>query len=733
MTAFSSNPIAYRIRPLEQDGTQQSAAARPKVPAGYAVQSIEEQPPAEAMLRPSEPMVRQSTPLDRTPSPFIKPEPKDTNAYSAFPVEIDEDEEYRPNQRLMSAATGNTNLTMYDPARPIARRSTRLNADRILTSKGEEMMEPPTVCFTAKYRNQQFVHVLKCHGPVETRKPQACGPNCATTTEGDKTLRNGWPIDCTNPTCAEARERRHAAVFMPKKRQRTATPAFIASQHAKASKMLGAGNAVRRSDRLNAYDQTVAGMNELVAKDEGHALLAEKLEGPGVRRKSKRHPGYAYTKEIHEDEAAQRLFDITGGLDLNLDQPTAKRELKKLQIHGTDKLAGIGGAFGMKRKAEDVAAEFAAHDKPSDSDSDKDRPWSYAHGAHGMMSAIRNANAGMYSIPETTYNGMVLEENGVVLEQEDNRTHRLPRNKVDDRDVSDDEDAPGGFQTVEACQVCEVAGDGQLQACTSCHQHFHPACAGIGEDSGDGNAAAEYVDNVHYICDGDGCNKTLASIRYKCYNVRCKDHDFCRDCYDQKSATHASEMAEKGDDPSDHGFIAVRGLFEESLRAAKNAAEYGFVCSGCKDIEYAQKLANQMFTKKTMNLAEIKGQVKASRKTKKEAMEKAGTAEAVRQRIADKKKSGISKPATPSKRRSNRIAGGSSLGSARASRFKLNLSQKQVADLVDANLTADSPEVIAAKAQLQPICEEDVTMTDGPNDGIGEGADLYDPTLFGVE
>lgn len=143
-----------------------------------------------------------------------------------------------------------------------------------------------------------------------------------------------------------------------------------------------------------------------------------------------------------------------------------------------------------------------------------------------------------------------------------------------------------------------------------------------------------------------------------------------------------------------------------------------------------------MFGKKKLDVATIRAGVKEQRKAEKKAFEKAGTAQAVRERVANAKKSGISKASKPSSRSSNRLAGGGALGSMRKGGLKLKLTPKKIADLAGLEMTADSPMVIAAKAQLPSIPEaeeDDIEMADGVEEGLGESEDCYDPELFGGE
>ena len=443
-----------------------------------------------------------------------------------------------------------------------------------------------------------------------------------------------------------------------------------------------AGRATRRSQRLKTHYEHADELNERVANEPGFRELVESDAG-GLMPKSKRHAGYAYSKELREDAMAERLFRITGGLDLGLgDKPMLKREMNNLRVDGTEKLRGMGGTFGLKRKAREIEAEFAAHDRPVGAELDKDKPWSYANNwnLRSGQKAIRNEEAPMFTIPETRYKAMIAEENGVVVEQEDNRTDRLPRNHMDLGDEVDDEGRPANYQAVEACHVCEVAGDGQLQGCTGCHHHFHPVCAGTAGQMTESTANSVWK----YSCDGEGCGKPLDEIRYKCFNAACQRHDYCFDCLQKESAAHIQRMAEEGQDPSAHGFIAVRGDFAHALVAEKDAAEYGFVCSSCRDADYAQK-------------------------------------------VADRKKSSISKPST-SQRRSGRIAGGNPLDSDRKESFKRKINPKQMAHLM--TLTAESPEVIAAKAQLGTVPQEngDVEMVGGDAKDFEE--DDFDTELF---
>lgn len=700
MSSIGDTPFSLRTRgPLpglftnQQNGTEQPAPAPAPIAAPTPTQGQVAAPqPAQAQVPQSTSTVlskkRRRTPepvdaaeIEDTPSPFIKAEPEDNRHYTAYSIEDDEDDQYDP-QKDYSALTKMSEATRkYDPAQPVLRRSKRFGAgDRILSSEAGKYFEPPTICFTEAYRNKQLVHILRCHNEIETTKPMACGRTCKTIEEGDKRLINHPPVICTHAECIVKKEKEHAAVFMPRKRARAATPAIAGPRHGSVAP--SAGNALRRSTRINPHDEWVAKANQRIAEDPALATLVENLEGPGMMPKSKRHAGYAYKKELTEDAMADRLFEVTGGLSLDLDaKPKLKREMRKLHVDGTDKLRGMGAAFGLKRKLEDEAAEAAKFVGPFGANAESERPYSYANSYNRVpgKKAIRNEEAGIFSIPETRYDEMVEEENGVIIEQEDTRSHRLPRNLIDEGDEVDDDDNAVGYQMVEACQVCEVADD-QLQACKTCHQHFHPVCGRLDEDAPGAVAEAE-AGGIHwrYYCDGEGCDALLEGIRYKCFNIACRDKDYCLACYRDISKSHVLQMAMKGDDPASHSFVPVRRDYTKSLDASLNAAMNGFECASCAKKAWAQKLGQEMLGKKPLTVAEIQSRVKEQKQTEKKAFEKSGARETVEERIMEKKAAGgISK--RPQSRRSGRLSGNGMMDSIRPS-HKIKFGSKRTAHL----------------------------------------------------
>lgn len=711
MSSFNDIPLVLRtLGPLAGYAELQQSLIQPQ-PAP-AQQDNDQTAPSRKRARSPQPVSRPATPEpvqttepQSPPSPFIKKEPTDKNEYSAFLVQEDDDEydpaqlvpiksepadrnehsafmiqddddKYDPAQRAPSAGAYSAAATMkYDPARPVhQRRQTRFS--RMLSSKNGDLFEPATVCFTAPYRNDQFMHVLKCHGVIKTEKPQACGSNCETVTPGDNILSFEHGVACSHPECVEKRKKRQAACFIPNKRAKTMS---VAPEDR-------AAEGARRSARLRKeYDDKVAKMNDRVANEPGYAYLAENLKAPGLMPKSKRHAGYAYKKELDEDAVAARLHKVTGGLDLDLDEeknPRLKREMKKLQVDGTHKLGGMAAAFGLKRNAEAEKAAFNKHDKPVGADGDHDMPWSYANtwNAAPGQKPIRNQLAGMYSIPATTHQAMVEEENGVIMEREDTVSHRLPRNAVDLTADGDEEDGAGVFQTIERCQICEDSGDEELQECIKCHHHFHAACAAASDDSNPLDSAEE---NQHELipmtCDTEGCGKPLDDIRYKCPNDACKYWHYCLGCFSKKSAEHMQKMKEMGQDLAEHYFVAVRGKNDELYNADDTSDETPFICPDCKHHERAQKMANQMLGKRPMAPKEISAQVKKEVKARNKAMAERGTFAATKKRAEEKRRSGITK--TPSRRSHRLSSSGPSSGelgsSRRNTKIKLNTKTTQ--------------------------------------------------------
>lgn len=677
MSSFNNIPFAHRTlgRLPGYLEIQQSIPAQPE--ADSAQQNGAQIVPSRKRARSPQPVSRPSTPEPKQsrqpgspPSPFIKKEPTDKNAYSAFLIQ-DYNDEYNPTQLAPSAgAYTAAATTKYDPARPVQRRQARFS--RMLSSRDGLLFEPPTVCFTDPYRNDQFVHVLKCHGAIKTVKPEACGRNCETVAKGDKVLSDMWHIVCTHPKCKEKREK---AVFVPKKRAKTMSVAPGLKQDR-------AAEGARRSARLvKDYDDKVAMMNDLVANEPGYDILAEKLEFPGQMRKSKRHHGYAYTKEIDEDRLAERIHEVTGGLDLNLDaedNPKLKREMKKLQVDGTDKLGGMAAAFGLKRKAEDEAAEFAKHDKPFGAEQEKEKPWSYASSwnAKPGKKSIRNEIAPMFSIPETTHDEMVEEENGVTMEREDTVSHRLPRNVVDLTAEADDEDAAGVFQTIEGCQICGGNDEEEMQECTRCHHYFHTTCAGASGDYKHADSAHELQDDPNLLpCDGEGCGKPLSGTRYKCRNDACRHFDYCLDCFSKASAAHMQKMKEKGEDLAEHFFVAVQGENDELFKVDRSPEEKAFICLDCKHHNQAQKLANRMLGKTPLTPKEIAAQVAKEQKARKKAMAKSGVHAEVKKRAEEKRRAAITKASRRSSRVSTARSSSGALGSSRRNARTENLTK----------------------------------------------------------
>lgn len=702
MSSINNMPLALRTNgPLPGYAELQQVLTAQQQPA----QARQDDAPTAPLKRKATPEPVEATEPESPPSPFIKQEPKDPNTYSAFLLQ-DDDDQYDPAQLAPSTGARSLAATMeYDPARPVQqRRQTRFS--RIMSSKGGDLFEPPTVCFIAPHRDDQSVHVLKCHGLIRTTKPQACGENCETVTKDDKILAKQTWVACTHPVCAEKREKRQAACFVPRKRMRTATPAIAGGnqgnkQHAEAA-------ALRRSARNKQYDEKIAEMNHLVDTEPGYDILAEKLEFPGQMRKSRRHRGYAYKKEIDEDRLAERIHEVTGGLDLDLDaedNPKLKREMKKLQVDGTDKLGGMAAAFGLKRKAEDEAAEFAKHDKPFGADLEKEKPWSYASSwnAKPGKKSIQNEIAPMFSIPETTRDKMIEEENGVTLEREDTVSHRLPRNLVDLTAEADDEDGAGIFKTVEGCQICGENGEEHIEECTRCHHHFHTSCAEASDDSKQADSARELQDDdIPLPCDGEGCGKPLIGIRYKCRNDACHHFDYCLDCFSKASAEHMQKMKEKGQDLAEHFFVAVQGASDELFNADNAPDEKPFICPDCHQNKRAQKMANQMLGKKPLAPKEIAAQVKKEGKAQKKAMAEKNVYAATKKRAENKRRSAITKP--PSRRSSRVSTARSSSGAPGSSRRNAKIGNKT-----------------KAMAMLESVVEEnarDVKMAEA-----GPGAD----------
>ena len=582
--------------------------------------------------------------VERTPSPFIKPEPTDDDDYSPFPVSSKVDTYDPTKAQFVSRPKPKTIDLEYDPSHVPFKNMPSF--DRILSVSGGEMIEPPTVCFTGQYRSQQLVHVLVCHHETKTSKPTACGWNCMRTLGSEKKSVNGHEVVCDAEECQSKRQKRHAAVFVPRKRgstiERTTPYPDPATKKQK-----------RRSSRLTERDEETIELNQLVATDKGHAILAARATGPGVRTKSKRHPGYALSTELREEFETEQMFKTADGLNIDFKAaPMLKRELRNLHVDGTEKLRGMG-AFGPSVEQDAANAAFMQHDKPFGADTENEKPWSYANSLNAKpgRKAIRREDADMFSMPENRYNEMVEEENGVIIEQEDVRSHRLPRNQLDLGDLIEDEDAPT-LQYAQTCGVCDEQGDDRLEECTMCRGHFHSACVAKAEEV----RAATIEDDGRewYHCDGINgkiCDKPLDSLRYICTDSACHDFDWCMDCGKEAAMQHADDMAGKGVSGI-HKLIVIRGPRNEALKALREEDKIPFTCSSCDgQKKAAQELAQQILGRKNSTLEKIRRQNAKHRKAQEKAMNTPEFREAMQDRIRDNKNR-VSKPSSTSRSKS---------------------------------------------------------------------------------
>lgn len=654
MASFNNEPLALRTRgQLPGLFIQQESDA--------IVPSVEVPPPTVHIERAATPEPVDIAELERTPSPYIKKEPNDKRTHAAFPVEDDEGEGYDPRQVPSKVTTRSmAGNTAYDPARPIQGQATRL--DRMLSSKGGKTFEPDTVCFPAPYRNKQLVHLLKCHGEVKTLKPKECGSNCKLAIYADKEV-DAWPVDCTHPVCADARNKRHASIFAPSKKARTATPAMPAVQNTRATVQLpldafGTASYVTaqpaRASGISKANQEIMQLNKKILADRAMTDLVHHPLNRTLRPLSKRHLGYATPSELKEEKAFEDLFKNAEGLDIGIDLDAIDSGVKGVS-NGGEKRSGFKIRLG-KRKAAD-AEDFEKHGQPTGADLENGRPWHYAHSDVPGQKSIRNQEAGIFSIPGKTYNAIVRQENGVIVEREDVRSHRLPRNA----DNGDEEG--GGLANIiedDKCAVCGEAGNRVLERCDDCQNHFHRPCARLPDCEMD-------LDGKGYLYEGpwfcDDCNKPLPNARAVCRHVECLHNDYCVDCARKLAKTHADDILARGSNPEGHRFVKVMGQLGPALKAIEDFEVDGFTCPDCttsKQRQAAQNLASQMFGGKKATIAELETEVKRLKTLQNERMKEASFTEGMQDRIRNNQKrhrpaSKISRPPSTPQRRSSRL------------------------------------------------------------------------------
>lgn len=717
-----------------QNGIQQAAPTPEPAGAAPEVNSRGTKRPASPMERPATPEPVNIAELERSPSPFIKKEPADKYTYSSCPVPDDEDEYDRGVARF--STEGGQNIakaeeehdpagplhaidpyqtpatTKYDPAQPSLRRSIR--SDRILNHVDGQMVEPPTICFTDPYRNKQLTHVLRCHGEVGTMKPQPCGDNCALAVGGAKSA-NGWPVVCTHPVCVSKRNKRHASVFAPRKKARTATPAAVQCHQASTALPLDGFGTVNyvparpaRAAGISKADLEIMELNKKIQADPALAKLVHdpRNRGPGVRPLSKRHLGYATLTERQEELAFNNLFKNAGALDLGNDFDAIDSADKNLSKQGQER---SGLKIRLRRRKAADSESFQKHEHPVGAKLEKGRPWHYANHESGEQS-IRNAEGDFFSMPKPGYDAMVEQEGGVMIDREDTRAHRLPRNA---NDLGEEE---GGLRDViedEVCAVCGEDGERVLDECIHCRNRFHRTCVNKPDyDSNEGGHGYLYAGP--WRCDGEGCDRELSGPRWVCGHVACFHYDYCGSCAREKMQPHFDDVLAAGGNPLGHSWAEVEGQLGPALKALEEAEEGGFICSDCTEGQKkkAQDLAQRMFGKQHTSVTDLRTEGTRRKMVRSERMKELSFVEGMEERIRDNPKRRRPSSKTGSSCKGSK-SGETSQSNRNSSFSKTSLSsgtpQRRSSRLVTSTGGTTKP-----ACPLQPIAEtaEDVQMGD---------------------